>query len=126
MLSKGGFTLWCRGIRGATIVSDNTKEAIIAATRELLEAMVKVNKVETDDIACIWFTTTPDLNAAFPAAAARDMGWNNVALLCSHEMNVPGSLPCCLRILMLVNTTKKSDEIVHVYLKGTEVLREGV
>lgn len=118
--------MWCRGIRGATIVTDNTKEAILAASRELLEAMVRANEVKTDDIACIWFTTTPDLNAAFPAAAAREMGWNNAALLCAHEMNVPGSLPHCLRILMLVNTTKRSDEIVHVYLKGTEVLKEGV
>lgn len=88
--------------------------------------MVKANEVKIDDIACVWFTTTPDLNAAFPAAAARKMGWSNVALLCGHEMNVPGSLPCCLRVLMLVNTTKKSDEIVHIYLKGTEVLRESV
>lgn len=126
MLLKGGHpVLWCRGIRGAT-TAENTKEAILAASRELLQAMVRANEVNTDDIACIWFTTTPDLNAAFPAAAAREMGWNNVALLCAHEMNVPGSLSRCLRILMLVNTTKKSDEIVHVYLKGTEVLKEGV
>ncbi len=118
--------MWCRGIRGATIVTENTKEAILAASKELLEAMVRANEIKSDDIACIWFTTTPDLNAAFPAAAARDIGWSNVALLCSHEMNVPNSLPCCLRILMLVNTTKRSDEIVHVYLKGTEVLKEGV
>ncbi len=127
MLLKGDHpVLWCRGIRGATTITENTKEAILAASKELLQAMVSANEINTDDIACIWFTTTPDLNAAFPAAAAREMGWNNVALLCAHEMNVPGSLSRCLRILMLVNTTKKSDEIVHVYLKGTEVLKEGV
>ncbi len=88
--------------------------------------MIRANEVSIDDIACIWFTTTPDLNAAFPAAAARAMGCNDVALLCGHEMNVPGALSRCLRILMLINTTKKNNEIVHIYLKGTEVLREGV
>jgi chorismate mutase len=117
--------LWCRGIRGATIVPDNTKEAILAASKELLEAMIRANEVRIDDIVCIWFTTTPDLNATFPAAAARAMGWNDVALLCGHEMNVPGALSRCLRILMLINTTKKNNEIVHIYLKGTEMLREG-
>lgn len=118
--------MWCRGIRGAITVPENTKEAILAASKELLEAMVKANGVDIDDIACVWFTTTPDLNATFPAAAARQMGWNDVALLCGHEMNVPGALPRCLRVLMLVNTTKKNKEIVHIYLKGAEILREGV
>jgi chorismate mutase len=116
--------VWCRGIRGAITVSQNDKEALGTATRELLQKMVKVNDVEIDDVACILFTTTSDLNAAFPAAAAREMGWTQVPLLCGHEMNVPGSLPGCLRVLVLFNTDKKNEEVVHVYLGGAVVLRD--
>ena len=115
--------MWCRGIRGATVVEENTSEVILAASRKLLQEMVAANGVEVGDIACVLFTTTPDLDAVFPATAAREMGWSQVALLCSHEMNVVGSLPRCLRILMLVNTEKKSEQIVHVYHEGAEVLR---
>jgi chorismate mutase len=115
--------LRCCGIRGAIKVEGNTREAIIAASKELLEKIVAANEVDVDDIAGIWFTTTPDINAEFPAVAARELGWSNTALICGHEMNVPGSLSNCLRVLMLVNTKKKSKEIEHVYLKGTEALR---
>lgn len=104
---------------------ENTSEAIIAACKQLLQSMVEANGVEIDDVACILFTTTPDLNAAFPAAAAREMGWSQVPLLCGQEMNVPDSLPRCLRVLMLFNTEKSNEEIVHVYLGGAEVLRAG-
>jgi chorismate mutase len=86
--------------------------------------MVDANGVQVDDVACILFTTTPDLDAGFPAAAARELGWSQVALMCSHEMNVPEGLPHCLRILMLFNTDKGNEDIVHIYLKGTEKLRE--
>ena len=103
---------------------ENTKEAIIAASKELLQRMIKANEVQISDVACILFTTTPDLNAAFPAAAARELGWIQIPLLCGHEMDVPGSLPRCLRILMLFNTNKRSADIVHVYLGGAEILRE--
>jgi len=116
--------LWCRGIRGAITVSENTEEAIIATTKELLQRMIKVNEVKISDIACILFTTTSDLNAAFPAAAARRLGWTQVPLLCGHEMNVPGSLARCLRVLVLFNTDKRNEEIVHVYLGGAETLRD--
>jgi chorismate mutase len=116
--------MWCRGIRGAITAQENTEEAIIAATKELLHNMIKVNEVEISDIACILFTTTPDLNAAFPAAAARELGWTQVPLLCGHEMNVPGSLSGCLRVLVLFNTDKKNEVIVHVYLGGAETLRD--
>jgi len=85
--------------------------------------MVELNGVEIGDIACVWFTTTQDLNEAFPAAAARDMGWINTALLCGHEMNVPNSLSNCIRVMMLVNTSKGSKDIKHVYLKGAKTLR---
>lgn len=85
--------------------------------------MVLANNIKKEDIAFILFTTTSDLNAEFPAVAARQMGWTDIALLCGHEMDVPGGLPKCLRILMLVNTEKKAEEIVHVYLKGARILR---
>jgi chorismate mutase len=85
--------------------------------------MVEVNDVEIKDIAGILLTTTPDINAEFPAAAARELGWTQVALLCGHEMDVPGSLPRCLRVLMLFNTEKSNEEIVHVYLREAQSLR---
>jgi chorismate mutase len=114
----------CRGIRGAITVPANNKEAIETATKELLQKMVKVNDVNLDDVACILFTTTSDLNASFPAAAARELGWTRVPLLCGHEMNVPGSLPACLRVLVLFNTDKGNEEMVHVYLGGAVALRD--
>lgn len=112
-----------RGIRGATTVSENAREAIIEATRELLEVMVEANDISPEDIASAWFTTTPDLNAEFPAVAAREMGWTFVPLMCSHEMDVPGSLRMCVRILLHVNTEKRPHDIRHVYLRGARVLR---
>lgn len=115
----------CRGIRGATTVDANTKEDIQAAAKELLREMVQANGVQEEDVACILFTTTPDLNAAFPASAARELGLSQVPMLCGHEMNVPGSLPMCLRILILFNTGKRAEEIVHIYIKGACELRSG-
>ena len=115
----------CRGIRGAITVLANNKECILAATKELLMAMTKANKIAVADLAAIFFTTTPDLNAEFPAAATRELGWpSNLALLCGHEMNVPNSLPRCLRVLMLVNTEKEPDEIIHVYLGEAKKLKD--
>ena len=116
--------MWCRGIRGAITVSENTKEAIIAASKTLLHNLIEANEVEVSDIACILFTTTPDLNAAFPAAGARELGWTQVPLLCGHEMNVPESLPSCLRILVLFNTDKRNEDIIHVYLGDAVTLRD--
>jgi len=112
-----------RGVRGATTVEANTKEAILEATRELLTAMLKANEIDVRDVASAFFTTTQDLNAEFPALAARDLGWNDVALLCGHEMDVPGSLPMCLRILLHINTDRPASGIRHVYLRGATVLR---
>ena len=117
--------MYCRGIRGATTVTANTGEDIIAGTKDLLQKMIEANQIDVERVACAYFSTTPDLNAEFPALAAREMGWTQTALLCSHEMNVPGSLPRCLRILILYNTEKAADDIVHVYIKGTEKLRVG-
>ena len=113
-----------RGIRGATTVDANTREAILKAAAELLSALIDANDIRRDDVASVFFSTTPDLNAEFPAVAARQMGWTNVALLCGHEMSVPGSLPMCLRILMHVNTAKAQDEIRFVYLQGARALRQ--
>ena len=115
--------MWCRGIRGATTVDSNTKQAIMEATKELLQKMVAANKIKVEDVTCAIFTTTSDLNAEFPAVAARELGWTQAALLCGHEMNVPGSLQRCLRILVLYNTDKTADKIVHVYIKGATELR---
>jgi chorismate mutase len=113
-----------RGIRGATTVEANTREAILQATTELLSALIDANDIRRDDVASVIFTTTPDLNAEFPALAARHMGWADVALMCGHEMAVPGSLPMCLRILMHVNTAKAQGEIRFVYLQGARALRQ--
>ena len=113
-----------RGIRGATTVEANTKAAILEATHELLAAIIEANGIRSDDVASVFFSTTPDLNAEFPAVAARDMGWSHVALMCAQEMPVPGSLPMCLRILMHVNTEKEQDEVHFVYLRGARVLRQ--
>lgn len=115
----------CRGIRGATTVDTNTGEDILAAAKELLQEMIQANGFEEEDIASIHFTTTPDLNATFPAAAARELGLTQVPMLCGHEMNVPGSLPMCLRILVLINTEKSAGKIVHTYIKGAIELRSG-
>jgi chorismate mutase len=114
----------CRGIRGAITVPANNKESIIAATKELLKEMAQANNIKVDDIAAIFFTTTSDLNAEFPAAATRELGWpQHLALLCGHEMNVPNDLPRCLRILMLINTEKRPEEIRHVYLGEAKRLK---
>lgn len=115
-----------RGVRGATTVESNSPEAILDATKELLAAMVKVNEIDKDLVASAFFTLTQDLNAEFPAVAARQMGWSDVPLLCGHEMNKPGALPMCLRILLHVNTEKPAKDIKHVYLRGARVLRPDI
>ena len=115
--------LVCRGIRGATTARENTPEAIYGATRELLSRLIEANRIEEENVAAVYFTATPDLNAAFPAAAARQLGWNNTALLDATEIAVPGSLAKCVRVLILYNTEKTQREIVNVYLNGTDVLR---
>lgn len=115
-----------RGIRGATSVRANTREAIVEAAAELLRAVADANDVERSHVASIFFTTTQDLNAEFPAVAAREAGWTNVPLLCGHEMAVPGGLPRCLRLLMHVNTDRPPGEIQHVYLHEAAALRPDI
>jgi len=113
----------CRGVRGATTVEENTAGAILAATRELLALIVEANDLEVEDVASAIFTTTPDLTAAFPARAAREIGWRDVALLDAQEIPVPGSLERCIRVLIHWNTDKSAAEIRHVYLKDAQALR---
>ena len=115
--------LMCRGIRGATIADENTAESIHRATRELLEQLIESNQITERDVAAVYFTTTPDLNAGFPAAAARQAGWTNTALMGATEVAVPGSLLRCVRVMILVNTDKEPEALVNLYLKGTDVLR---
>ncbi len=113
-----------RGIRGATTVETNTREAILEAAGELLGEIIRVNNIQTDDVASAYFSTTTDLNAEFPAVVARrDFGWTNIALMCGHEMDVPGSLRMCLRIMLHVNTETPQSNVTHIYLRGATVLR---
>jgi chorismate mutase len=115
--------IMCRGVRGAITVSLNSEDAILSATRELLETILVANDMNADDIASIYFTTTIDLDATYPALAARQLGWFDMALLCGHEMTVPGGLPRVVRVLLHWNTTRTAKEIVHVYLREAKTLR---
>jgi chorismate mutase len=111
------------GIRGATTVAHNDAGEILAATDELLRALIEANGLQADDIVSALFTVTHDLDAAFPARAAEDFGWNIVALLHAREIPVPGSLPMCIRLLVHAYTARSRAEIKHCYLRGATVLR---
>ena len=111
------------GIRGAITVDANTPEAILGAARELLRRIITANAVEEDEVAGIFFTTTPDLTSTFPAEAARDLGMNFVPLLCNQEIPVPGRLPRAVRVMMQINTHRAQDEIQHIYLRDAKRLR---
>jgi chorismate mutase len=113
----------CRGVRGATTVADNTREEILTATRQLLALMVRRNGIDRKDIASAIFSTTTDLDAEFPALAARQLGWLDVPLLCGHEIAVPGSLPHCIRVLVHWNTDLSQAEIQHIYIRDAVKLR---
>jgi len=112
-----------RGIRGATTVGEDTPEAILDATEELVREIVAANEIRSEDVASALFTVTPDLHAEFPAAAARRMGWTMVPLLNFTEIGVPGRLARCIRILLHVNTERAQKEMVHVYLREAVSLR---
>jgi chorismate mutase len=116
-----------RGIRGATTTEDDSAEAILEATTDLLEQITAENQLDAQDIAGAWFTTTTDLNAEFPATAARRLGWTHVPLLCAHEMEVPRtnarSIPRCIRVLLLVNTERPGAAMRFVYLRSARNLR---
>ncbi len=112
-----------RGIRGATTAKDNSRDAVLGATKELLEDLIEANDIDADDVAAAFFTTTPDLNAEFPAAAARLMGWTYVALMGASEIDVPDAPPMCIRVLILINTEKPAQELKNTYLRGAQHLR---
>ena len=116
-------SMYCRGIRGATTVESNDREQILNATEELLRLLIEKNDLQAEDVASAFFTVTEDLDAAFPALAARNLGWTEVALLCTREIPVPDSLKKCIRILLHVNTTRKASEMQHVYIRGAVALR---
>jgi prephenate dehydrogenase len=123
---ESSITIRCRGLRGATTATDNSAGAILAATRELLERLVARNALAVSEIASAFFTVTDDLDAAYPALAARALGWNEVALLCAREIPVPGSVSRCIRVLLHINTTKGQHDLRHVYLREAVVLRPDV
>ena len=112
-----------RGIRGATVVAHDTPEEVLAAARELLEAMVAANDVSVDQLASVIFTVTPDITSEYPARAGRDLGWKDVALLGASEMAVPTGLPRCIRVLMHVNTDRPPTTLKHIYLREARMLR---
>ena len=123
MSENGHRAIVCRGVRGATTTSDNTAESILEATRDLLARIIAANAIQQEDIASVFFTTTVDLNAEYPALAARQLGWHDVALMCGHEMAVPGALKRCIRVLIHWNTTRRNNEIQHVYIRDAVNLR---
>lgn len=116
-------SMMVRGVRGATTADADTAEAIWSATSELMTALIAANGIDEEATASVIFTTTADLTAAYPAKAARDMGWTQTALMGCQEMEVPGGVERCIRVLLHWNTTKRQDEIQHVFLRGAVVLR---
>lgn len=115
--------LKCRGVRGAITVEQDEAAVIIDATTELLHKIITINGIEEEDVASVIFTTTPDLRAAYPAQAARRLGWQRVALMGCQEIDVPNGMPLTIRILIHWNTTKALDEITHVYMRDAVALR---
>lgn len=116
-----------RGIRGATTVEANEAEDIVEATSELLRELMALNQLDIDEIAFAYFTTTPGLNAEFPALAARRLGWLDVPLLCGHDMDVrqpnPRGLERCIRVLLLYNTDRRQKEMRHAYMRGARAIK---
>lgn len=116
-----------RGIRGATTAEANTAEAIVEATRELLTELARLNDLDIDEVAFVYLTTTPDLNAEFPALAARQLAWVDVPLLCGHDMNVklpnPRGVSRCIRALILYNTDRSQKQMRHAYLRGANAIK---
>ncbi len=113
----------CRGVRGATTVTENSRDAILRATRQMLALMIRRNQIKSTDIASAIFTVTRDVNAEFPALAARQLGWIEVPLLCGYEIEVPGSLPLCIRVLVHWNTDLPQSDIQHIYIHDAVRLR---
>lgn len=119
--------MYVRGIRGATTVEQNEETEILEATRELLEQIIAANEFTPEDIGSVIVTVTSDVTATFPARAIRQMpGWDLVPLMCALEIPVDNSLPLCIRLMVHVNTTRKQNEMCHVYLRKARVLRPDI
>ena len=115
-----------RAIRGATQLEANTAAAMESATKELLLEMLRANDLTPSDLISAFLTVTPDLNAAFPAAFAREVGFEAVPLLCAVEIGVPGALERVLRVMIHCNTSRNATEISHIYLHGAKALRRDI
>jgi chorismate mutase len=115
-----------RGVRGATTVDADEQDIIIQATRELLQEMIVANHIRPEEIAAAFFTVTEDLTAAFPARAARLLGWRHVPLLDAQEIPVPDSLPRCIRVLLLWNTDTPQGSVKHIYQREAQALRPDI
>lgn len=111
------------GVRGATTATANTPDAILEATREMLQLLLEENALSPAEIVSALFTVTPELQADFPARAARALGWTEVPLLCATEIPVPGALPLCVRVLLHVEPRAPRSGVRHVYLRGARALR---
>jgi len=112
-----------RGLRGATTAQANTREAILAATEQLIRALQEANGFTPDEVESAIFTSSPDLTAEYPARAARRLGWDGVPLLGASEVAVPDGVPYCIRLLLHFYTTKSPRELKHIYLRGAAQLR---
>lgn len=115
-----------RGVRGATNVTANKPEEIFERVAELLTAMTSENAIDIEDIGAVIFSSTPDLNAAFPAAGARKLGWTQVPLFGTQEIECPEALPLCIRALILWNTDVRQQDIKHIYLHDAVILRQDI
>jgi chorismate mutase len=113
-----------RGLRGATTCDEDTPEAIADAVIELMPQLMARNEISHDDVVSVIFTTSPDLTSAFPATAARSIGFGDIPLLCASEIDVPGSMRKCVRVLMHVMTTRERSRMHHVYLRNAQSLRD--
>ena len=122
-MSADSAAVRCRDFCGATFIDEDTPEAILSRTRELLAAIAEANGIATEDIASAFFTSTVDLRSVFPARAARDLGWTDVPLLGATEVDKAGAPPRCIRVLLHWNTSRRQNEIVHVYLHGSDKMR---
>ncbi len=112
-----------RAVRGATTINHNTADEIISGTLEVLTEIIKENSIDVEDIISVFFTVTRDIDAEFPAVAARKLGMTDIALLCTYEIDVPGSMEKCIRVMLHFNTDKKNSDIRHIYLKEARKLR---
>lgn len=112
-----------RAIRGATTVDGDTRDEVIARTRELVQAVVERNAIDPDDLVSILFTATDDIRSAFPAEAAREAGFTHVPLMCARELDIVDGIERCIRVMVHVHTTRTTAELRHPYLHGARQLR---